>query len=155
MCPAVLPPPTTELPARPSGLGARLAAAVQGFRERTGVEADCSSDTVLAADALPAAGPLSELVLDTLAAALHNVARHSGAQHVLTRVRSSASDVSLLVRDDGQGAPLSVFVGNSRTTLARLRERADALGGWLQIDSQPGQGTQIILSLPVPFARHG
>lgn len=155
MCPAVLPATPSALPAEPpsraAGLGTRLAATLQAFGEHTGVHTDWAIDTQGPADALPPNSPLGELVLDTLQAALTNVARHSRAHQVLTRVRSSGSDLSLLVRDDGQGAPLSAFAPDGRTTLARLRARADQLGGWLQIDSHPGQGTQIILSLPLPF----
>ncbi|MEY4766742.1 MAG: hypothetical protein RI907_3415 [Pseudomonadota bacterium] len=129
----------------------RLDEVAQAFASDTGVVTDWSSDAERDPTGLPPA--LSALVFDTLCAALDNVAHHSHAQGVVARLRHSGSDLSLLVRDDGRGAPPSAFTREAHTTLSQLRARADLLGGWLQIDSQLGQGTQLILSLPLPFKR--
>ncbi len=152
MCPTLVTPLAQESLPRPGALWSRMALAVAHFTQASGVVGEWLSDTP---------GPWlppddqSELLLDVLDAALDNTARHGRAHHLVARVRASSSDLSLLVRDDGRGAPPSAFARPGGASLSRLRERADRLGGWLQIDSQLGQGTQLILSLPVPYqARH-
>jgi signal transduction histidine kinase len=146
MSPALVIPHTAEAPI--ATLWSRMALAVHQFADATGVDAQWLMD---------ASGPWSpdeaqsELMRDVLAAALANAHAHGRARQLTARVRATASDLSLLVRDDGRGAPPSAFTQAPGATLARLRARADAQGGWLQIDSQPGQGTQLILSLPALF----
>lgn len=146
MSPALAIPTLAELPLAP--LWSRMALAVHQFADTTGVDAQWLMDTH---GPWSPADPQAELMRDVLEAALNNAHEHGRARHLTARVRATASDLSLLVRDDGRGAPPSAFLQAEGATLARLRARADAQGGWLQIDSQPGQGTQLILSLPVPF----
>ena len=80
---------------------------------------------------------------------LSNVARHAQASEVLIRVRAVPGDLTLLVKDNGKGAPPSAFERADAYGVMGMRERAGHHGGWLQIDSQPGQGTQVILSMPL------
>ena len=83
---------------------------------------------------------------------LGNVARHAQATEVLIRVRATPGDLTLLVKDNGKGAPPSAFERTDAHGVMGMRERAGHHGGWLQIDSQPGQGTQVILSMPLDHA---
>jgi nitrate/nitrite-specific signal transduction histidine kinase len=55
----------------------------------------------------------------------------------------------LLVRDNGRGAPPSAFERADALGMAHVRERAAQLGGWLYVESQPGLGTKVILTLPL------
>ena len=80
---------------------------------------------------------------------LSNVARHAQASEVTIRVRATPGDLTLLVKDNGKGAPPSAFERADAYGVMGMRERAGHHGGWLQIDSQPGQGTQVILSMPL------
>jgi len=80
---------------------------------------------------------------------LSNVARHAQASEVTIRVRATPGDLTLLVKDDGKGAPPSAFERSDAFGVMGMRERAGHHGGWLQIDSEPGQGTQLILSMPL------
>jgi nitrate/nitrite-specific signal transduction histidine kinase len=84
--------------------------------------------------------------------AMNNVVKHAGARHVevslrCTRVpagidRESAERVELDVKDDGRGFDPS-SVPPDRLGLGIIRERAQAMGASLQINSRPGQGTEI------------
>ncbi|HRH18361.1 MAG TPA: hypothetical protein PLS22_12995, partial [Aquabacterium sp.] len=74
------------------------------------------------------------------------------ASEVHIRVRATHSDLTLLVKDNGKGAPSSAFERHDAYGVMGMRERAGHHGGWLQIDSQPGGGTQIILSMPMSMA---
>ncbi|MGE5452097.1 MAG: PAS domain-containing protein [Acidobacteriota bacterium] len=81
---------------------------------------------------------------------LTNIARHAQAQHVWVDVVFDPAMVRVSIRDDGVGfepAP----PGTSRGLgLLGMRERMLALGGQIQIDSKPGQGTTVSIQIPPP-----
>jgi signal transduction histidine kinase len=57
--------------------------------------------------------------------------------------------VRLTVSDDGSGFHLAVTARTSRRLgLVSMRERAEALGGTLQVDTAPGVGTTVTLEVP-------
>jgi two-component system nitrate/nitrite sensor histidine kinase NarX len=74
--------------------------------------------------------------------ALNNIAKHAGASRASVSVTCQAEEVTLEVRDDGRGfdaldiSPQSLGVGI-------MRERAQAIGADLGIESAPGEGTLI------------
>ena len=83
--------------------------------------------------------------------ALHNVARHSGAETVLVQLQVHDGQLVLEIEDDGQGFDLA-SVPPPRTDgrglgLMGMRERVEAFGGTLAIDSAPGQGTHVRLEI--------
>jgi two-component system sensor histidine kinase UhpB len=95
--------------------------------------------------------PLSaevELVLYRIAQeSLTNALRHSDAQSVTVSLEADADSVTLRVADDGKGMPDHLPAGTAG--IAGMRERALLVGGRLTIDSRPGQGTEVRLTIPV------
>jgi signal transduction histidine kinase/ligand-binding sensor domain-containing protein len=81
--------------------------------------------------------------------ALHNAGKHAQAQKVWIEVATTGRDLVAEVRDDGVGFAADAASGNghSGNGLRNLRERAARLGGTLAVDSAPGQGTRVRLSL--------
>jgi PAS domain S-box-containing protein len=83
---------------------------------------------------------------------LSNVARHAHARSVRMRIEVDGPPGSVLyleVRDDGVGAlPLALNAANSFGVIG-MRERAAQFGGKLTIDSAPGQGTRVRLTMPL------
>ncbi len=81
--------------------------------------------------------------------ALHNTGKHARAQRVWIDVTATGRELVAEVRDDGVGFAGDGCPGNghSGNGLRNLRERAARLGGTLLIDSAPGQGTRVRLSL--------
>jgi signal transduction histidine kinase len=79
--------------------------------------------------------------------ALNNVCRHARASSVEIALRAADSRISVVIRDDGRGfrAPRTGGLG-----LIGMQERADSLGGSLLVSSEPGQGTTIQVTLPLP-----
>lgn len=78
--------------------------------------------------------------------ALTNVVKHSGAARAEVSARASAGELRVEIRDDGVGgARLGAGSG-----LVGLQDRVDALAGTLAIESPPGGGTRIVLTLPLP-----
>ena len=88
--------------------------------------------------------------------ALHNVIKHARATEAVVRVRSTRDAVIVTVRDDGVG-----FTIDARTTtsgrfraayglgLLSMRERASEHGGACRIESEPGRGTLVEITLPL------
>jgi signal transduction histidine kinase/ligand-binding sensor domain-containing protein len=82
--------------------------------------------------------------------ALHNAARHAGASEVRIEVAERSGELVAEVRDDGVGfAPGDPGAGGARAGhgLRNIRERAAKLGAKLSVDSAPGAGTCVRLSL--------
>jgi PAS domain S-box-containing protein len=88
--------------------------------------------------------------------ALTNVEQHAHARHVTVIVRQRRGFVQLSITDDGIGfAPARQPVkrkGMSGLGLLSMRERAASVGGTIEVQSAPGQGTTI--QAQIPF-RHG
>ena len=84
--------------------------------------------------------------------AVQNAAKHSGASR--TRVRLAALDRTwqMTVDDDGAGFDLIATSrdGPGGNGLANMRDRVDAAGGTLSVQSQPGRGTTVIATVPIP-----
>ena len=85
--------------------------------------------------------------------ALTNVARHARASRVEMELRLSKTGLTMMIRDDGVGFDKTVTVKRAiqGTTFGLLGmiERAQLLGGTLEIDSEPGQGTRIEVYFPL------
>jgi signal transduction histidine kinase len=71
------------------------------------------------------------------------VAKHANAETVTVCVEAGRSVLTLSVRDDGVGG-----ADPDGSGLTGLRERAEALGGTLNLTSPPGRGTSIDVKLP-------
>jgi len=77
--------------------------------------------------------------------ALHNIQRHARAEHVTIRLTRTGRRFTLGVADDGCGFDPSSAAGHG---LSNMRARADSCGGWMSLESEPGRGTVISVSLP-------
>jgi two-component system sensor histidine kinase UhpB len=97
---------------------------------------------------LPALSPDVELVIYRIAQeGLTNALRHSGARSATVSLAADAETLTLRVADDGQGMPADLPAGAAG--ISGMRERALLVGGRLSIESEPGQGTELQLSIPL------
>ena len=78
--------------------------------------------------------------------ALNNCARHSGASSVRIIVRQGKDHLMLSIQDDGRGFQPHLHRGLG---LLGMEERVTHLNGTFELDSQPGRGTLIAISLPL------
>jgi signal transduction histidine kinase len=84
--------------------------------------------------------------------ALTNAVKHGGARRAVVEVLEVGGHVHVTVRDDGTGFdPTSATAGFG---LLGMRERAELLGGTIDTDSVAGQGTTILVTLPVSRRPH-
>ena len=96
---------------------------------------------------------LSPLVQTTvyriLQEALTNVARHARAQSVAVVLKLEGPMLELVIRDDGIGFDSAAAMRErSGLGLHGMRERVALLGGSVEIESRPGQGTKIHVEIP-------
>jgi PAS domain S-box-containing protein len=79
--------------------------------------------------------------------ALTNARRHSGAARVSVTLKTEGGDLVAEVADDGQGFGPETQHG---VGMSSMRERAAAIRGELEIESEPGQGTSVRVRVPLP-----
>ena len=92
----------------------------------------------------PIAPELRRHVLLFALEALHNTARHAHAKHVALALDSDGGDnLTLTIEDDGRGFEAGEKTGG--TGLESMRRRADAIGARMNVDTQYGRGTRIVL----------
>jgi tetratricopeptide (TPR) repeat protein/two-component sensor histidine kinase len=82
--------------------------------------------------------------------ALANIVRHAGARSVQVTLRIAGGDAHLTVVDDGAGFDPAVARGSGGLGLSSLDERARLLGGRCGVVSNPGAGTRIEVTVPLP-----
>jgi signal transduction histidine kinase len=85
--------------------------------------------------------------------AMNNVRKHADADHVITTVELSDSAVKLIVEDNGKGFNPPTLTDHPTTAgklgLIGMHERARLLGGSLVVESKPGDGTRVVVNVPV------
>ena len=82
---------------------------------------------------------------------LHNSLRHAHAEHIELRLDEDAGGLRLTVVDDGVGfEPEEAGLRSRRLGLTSMEERARALGAQLRIESAPGRGSTVSVTVPLP-----
>jgi signal transduction histidine kinase len=123
-----------------------LAGALQGLAEESGARGGFAVSVDLDLD-----GDLSaeqERVVYRLAQeALTNVAKHSAASSATLLAKIVGDSVRIVVGDDGAGFDTSAD-GEGRGLIG-MRERVALLGGEIEVNSTPGEGTEMVATLPV------
>jgi signal transduction histidine kinase len=120
---------------------------VEEFERQTGLAVEFSPLD-------PPAEPWSELasvqILRIIQEALANVRKHASARRVEFSCARQGRTVQFVIRDDGQGFAVGdMELKAHHYGLSVMKERAEAIGGRLSVESQPGQGTTVALIVPV------
>jgi signal transduction histidine kinase len=84
--------------------------------------------------------------------AVTNVVKHAGANRIGIKLHTEARKLYLQIRDNGRGfATPDVFSSRGgHFGLIGMRERAERLGGELRLASNPGEGTEVEVTVPLP-----
>jgi signal transduction histidine kinase len=128
------------------GLGPALRFLAEGISKRTGLAITAE---VVAEERFPA--QVEFTLYRIVQEALNNAAKHSRARNVSIEIQRQGQYVGCRIQDDGKGFDSSVQPGKTEKGLGLtgMRERANSLGGTLEIQSNPGKGTRIQVKLPL------
>jgi signal transduction histidine kinase len=111
-------------------------------------DAEIELDVVAAQAALPPDPARDGEVLRIAQEALQNALRHARAKRIAVRLRGDDAGLVLEIEDDGLGFdPDAPGLRSRRLGLTSMEERAERLGGWLEIRSAPGAGTTVRLEV--------
>lgn len=122
---------------RAAGIAAELASA-RLMLEMDGIGMECEGGDI----GMPA--EIETVLALVIREAITNVQRHAHATVVSVKFSSDAESIGLTIIDNGRGS--DVIAGNG---LKGMRERIQALGGTLHIDSVRGRGTRLEASVPM------
>jgi signal transduction histidine kinase len=126
------------------GLAAAIEWQALEFSKRTGIACRLS----LPANRLGLSGDQATTFFRIFQECLTNISRHANAQALEVSLKKENEDVAMVVKDDGCG--FRVAERTSSLGILGMKERAQACGGELLIDSSPGKGTTVILRIPMP-----
>ncbi len=128
-----------------AGIGSALEWQARRFETRTGIPC-----LVEVPENPPRLGDAKAIGLfRILQEALTNVMRHAQAHTVELALRVEGDELCLSISDDGCGFDTAAAWGGSSFGLVGMRERVLMLGGELEIDSQPGEGSSLRVRVPL------
>lgn len=135
-----------------AGLAQTVAKLVERFTRETGIAVFFQNEC----ETLALTPAQETQVYFIIQEALNNIRRHSGAHNVRIMLNSEGDLYALLIEDDGLGmSGLPENTAGAHAGLAIMRQRADRLPGQLVIESEPGEGTRIVLIFNAPAPAGG
>jgi signal transduction histidine kinase len=130
------------------GLAVALQVRLDAVERRGGIRAELLVD---GEDRLP---PAIQAELHQIAQeALNNALKHAHARQVQVRLRFGHAQTRLEIQDDGLGFDLAAVQAGGGLGLSGMMERAQKIGGRLEIESAPGRGTQVSVEVPTGGGR--
>lgn len=97
----------------------------------------------------PLAPGAPEVLLDVVRACLENVLQHSGANVAELDLAYTAQGVTVVVADQGRGFTMDDVAEDRLGIRASVLQRIKTIGGTAKVWSTPGEGTSVVLSIPV------
>jgi signal transduction histidine kinase len=123
-----------------------LLAALEQVAARVEAAEHVAVDLVVVGDA--AVDEQLAALVAAIGEAATNAARHSGAAELSVYAEVEPALITAYVRDEGKGFDPGQIPDDRRGIAHSIRGRVERHGGSVRIDSQPGEGTEIILTLP-------
>jgi signal transduction histidine kinase len=119
------------------------------FSQQYGLRVELSVPAQLEEQGLGAAVEVQ--LLRIIQEALSNVRKHARAKNAQVVFTNSGPLVQIAIIDDGQGFDSAAVAARQVESfgLQAMRERAESLGGCLEVISQPGQGTQVVVQVQI------
>jgi signal transduction histidine kinase len=134
---------------RPAVLDQGLAEAIHwlagDFTKRTGVPVTINAPPQL----MDVSKPMQLVAYRTTQEALTNASKYAKCSKVRIDLSDTERFLTLEIADDGCGMAAGALSKPTSYGIRGLRERARTVGGWLDVSSQVGHGTALILSIPL------
>lgn len=129
------------------GVWAALRWYANQVRERTGLECTCVVDESLNSFCLNS--DHETMIFRITQEALTNVIRHAGATRAAIRAFRLGGNLVVEVEDNGKGIEAHRLLGEESWGILGMHERTRHFGGELRISGMPGQGTVVVLRIPL------
>ena len=139
---------------RPAILEQGLVAALQWMTDRFGKRAGIEATFRTSDEAMQLAPGVPLVAYRFAQEALTNVSKHAHATKVSVDVSQAGGVLSIEVTDNGRGLSAEDLAKARSFGIRGLHERAETVGGWVDISSKPG-GTTLILSVPLSGPENG
>ena len=130
-----------------------LAASLRWFRERffkrTGIQIELETATI---EETRFPEMVETALFRIMQEAFNNVVKHARATTISVTAVKDAESISVTIIDDGQGFDMSANSSSQDLQhwgIVNMRERAEALGGQFQIESELGNGTWLRVEIPI------
>jgi PAS domain S-box-containing protein len=137
------------------GLVAAVESLVQKFNNEYGLQVGFNST----ADKFPMSDTVSIMLYRSLRELLVNVVKHAGARNCNVDIRGEEGQIIITLSDDGKGFDSRHFVGDHSVAkgfgLFSIREHLESFGGHMTIESAPGKGTTVVISVPIRVEEKG
>jgi signal transduction histidine kinase len=122
---------------------------VERFQRETGISARFVTDL----ETVDMPQRVCREILHIVQEGLVNVRKHSGARHALVRLAANSDKWSLTLEDDGKGFSFGGRYNQDQLEEAGkgpmiIKERVRLIAGQLTVESNPGQGTRLEISVP-------
>lgn len=130
-----------------------LTLAVRHYADFLAQTADLSLTFAAYGRPVPLPAELCQPVFGLIQESLHNAQKHAQARSIWLNLAWSAESLLIDIADDGVGFDPAVLPASGHYGLQMVQERVTALGGQLTLESAPGRGTRLAVSLPL--AREG
>jgi signal transduction histidine kinase len=130
------------------GMGSTLKEYIFRFSQLSNIKAELEMEDG-GVSSLPTA--IEFQVIRIIQEALTNVRKHARASHAWVRISANGDQVNIIIEDDGRGFNTSKIRRGEwpQFGLQTMRERAESVGGTLDITSTPGKGTEVKLRVPL------
>jgi signal transduction histidine kinase len=125
------------------GLIPALLSRLEAVEERSGISVEFTLD---GNPDLP--DPVQDALYRISQEALNNILKHSQANHLAISLNFAKGFIKFQIQDDGIGFSLDPQQKRKGLGLISMKERAEQIGGKININSTPGEGTTIIIEVP-------
>jgi signal transduction histidine kinase len=120
---------------------------IGGEKPRLSLEIKSKSDEIPRQD-----GKVETTIFAIVQETVNNAIKHAEADHITVTLQETDNAIETIIADDGTGFEVDAIMSNyeSRGSLGmvNLQERTELVGGELSIESAPGEGTRITISIP-------
>jgi len=127
-----------------------LATALRAYVDSACTKAGVTTDIRLPDDGEPVPKEIAITLFRIVQEGLNNIIRHAGAKHITLELTDGGGEYAFTLRDDGRGFDPNSTRDRWPHGIMGMQQRVRALGGQFCLESTPGSGTTLRVTVPAP-----